>query len=109
MKFLIFIATDQTVAHLDEPPGAIQAWAKEGEERGIRLDGNRLRPPERATLVRIRDGKKLVTDGPFAETKEWIAGYDLLDCQDLAEAIDYVSRHPMAARGQIEIRPLWPM
>jgi hypothetical protein len=108
MKFLIFIVTDQTVAHIEEPPGAIQAWVKEGAERGIRLDGNRLRPPEGAKLVRIREGKKHVTDGPFAETKEWIAGYDLLECRDLDEAVDYVSRHPMATRGQIEIRPLWP-
>jgi len=109
MKFLIFIVTDQTVAQLPEPPGAIQAWAEEGARRGIRIDGNRLRPPDDAKLVRIRDHKKVVTDGPFAETKEWIAGYDILDCQDLDEAIDYVSRHPMAVRGQIEIRPFWPM
>ncbi len=109
MRFLIFIATDQNVAHLAEPPGAIQAWLKEGADRGIRLDGNRLRPPDKATLVRVRDGKKLVTDGPFVDTKEWIAGYDILECEDLSQAIDYVSRHPMAARGQIEIRPFWPI
>jgi hypothetical protein len=46
----------------------------------------------------------MITDGPFAETKEWIAGYDLLDCKDLDEAIDYASRHPMARRGRIEVR-----
>ncbi len=109
MKFLMFVVTDQTVEHLPEPSGAIQAWVKEGEERGIRLDGDRLRPPTDATLVRVRDGQRLVTDGPFAETKEWIAGYDILECQDLAEAVDYASRHPMAARGQLEIRPFWPM
>ena len=80
MKFLIFIATDQSVAHLEEPPGAIQAWVNEGTARGIRLHGDRLRPPEAAKVVRIRDGKLRVTDGPFAETKEWIAGYDLLEC-----------------------------
>ena len=56
MKFLIFIVTDQSVAHIEEPPGAIQAWVKEGAERGIRLDGNRLRPPEGAKLVRVREG-----------------------------------------------------
>jgi hypothetical protein len=109
VKYLIFIATDHSVAHLEESLGAIQAWVKEGADRGIRLDGNRLRPPDSAKLVRVRDGKKLVTDGPFAETKEWIAGYDILECQNLDEAVDYVSRHPMAARGQIEIRPFWPM
>jgi hypothetical protein len=108
VKFLIFIVTDRSVAHIPEPPGAIQAWVKEGADRGIRLDGDRIRPPEGAKLVRIREGKTLVTDGPFAETKEWIAGYDILECRDLDEAVDYVSRHPMAARGQIEIRPFWP-
>ena len=107
MKYLIFIVTDQSVAHIAEPPGAIQAWLKEGAERGIRLDGNRLRPPDGATLVRVRDGKKLVTDGPFAETKEWIAGYDILECDSLDEAVSIAAKHPMARFGRIEVRQIW--
>ena len=54
----------------------------------------------------LADGKVTVTDGPFTESKEWIVGYDLLECEDLDQAIDYVSRHPMARRGRIEIRPV---
>ena len=109
MKFMLFICTDSSVAHVREQPGAIQAWLKEGEERGIRLDGQRLRPAADAKLLRIRDGEQLVTDGPFAEGKEWICGYDILECKDLAEAIDFASRHPMARSGQIEVRPFWPL
>ena len=58
--------------------------------------------------MRVRKGELLVTDGPFTESKEWIAGYDIIECADLDEAIDYVSRHPMARIGRIEIRPFWP-
>jgi hypothetical protein len=61
-----------------------------------------------ATTVRCRNGKVLVTDGPFAETKEWIGGFDLLECADLHEAIEVASKHPMARFGRIEIRPFWP-
>jgi hypothetical protein len=50
----------------------------------------------------------LVTDGPFAETKEWIAGFDILECANLDEAIDIAAKHPMARFGRIEIRPFWP-
>jgi len=106
---MLFICTDHSVTHVQEPAGAIQAWLKEGEERGIRLDGQRLRPPTDAKVLRVRDGEQFVTDGPFAESKEWIAGYDILECQDMAEAIDYASRHPMARRGQIEVRAFWPL
>ena len=61
------------------------------------------RTPE---TVRLRQGRLLVTDGPFAETKEWIAGFDLLECASLAEAIRIASGHPMARFGRIEVRPL---
>ena len=59
MKFMLFICTDSSVAHVQEPASAIQAWLKEGEERGIRLDGQRLRPPTDAKLVRLRDGERV--------------------------------------------------
>ena len=109
MKFMLFICTDSSVAHVREAAGALQAWIREGEERGIRVDGQRLRSPENAKLLRIREGDLIVSDGPFTESKEWIGGYDILDCKDLAEAIDFASRHPMARSGQIEIRPFWPL
>jgi len=106
MEYLIFIATDTEPDPSAGTGTTIEEWVEEGERRGIRKQGERLHPPEDATLVRVRDGELLVTDGPFTESKEWIAGFDIIDCADLDEAIDYVSRHPMARRGRIEIRPI---
>ena len=71
--------------------------------------GERLRPAEDATTVRVRKGEVLITDGPFTESKEWIAGFDILECEDLDEAIEIASRHPMARNGRLELRPFWPM
>ena len=66
-----------------------------------------MRPTEDATTVRVREVEVLLSDGPFAETKEWIAGYDIIECEDLDEAIEVASRHPVARFGSIEVRPLW--
>jgi hypothetical protein len=55
----------------------------------------------------VREEEVLLSDGPFAETKEWIAGYDIIECEDLDEAIEVASRHPVARFGSIEVRPLW--
>jgi hypothetical protein len=60
------------------------------------------------TTVRVRDKEVLIADGPFAETKEQIAGYDILECADLDEAIEVASKHPVAPFGVIEVRPFWP-
>jgi hypothetical protein len=109
VEYLLFIATDSEPDVEPERDGEIQAWVEEGRRRGIGKAGDRLRPPEDATTVRVRGGELLLTDGPFAETKEWVAGFDIIDCADLDEAIDFVSRHPMARAGRIEIRPFWPM
>jgi hypothetical protein len=107
MEYMLFIASDSDPDAIEEQPGEIEAWLEEGERRGIRKLGNRLRPTEDATTLRIRDGKTLVTDGPFAESKEWVVGFDIIECENLDEAIDFASRHPMARAGQIEIRPFW--
>jgi hypothetical protein len=106
MEYLLFIATDPEPGEPVEADGEIQAWVAEGERRGIRLRGNALRPIDDATTVRVRDGQVLVIDGPYTESKEWIVGYDILECEDLDQAIDYATRHPMARRGRIEIRPV---
>jgi hypothetical protein len=106
MEYLMFIATDPEPGEPAETAGEVEAWVEEGERRGIRLRGDVLRPRDDATTVRVRDGQVLVTDGPYTESKEWIVGYDVLECDDLDQAIDYVSRHPMARRGRIEIRPV---
>lgn len=84
------------------------AWVEETDARGTRLFGEVLRGPGDATMVRRRDGEVLVSDGPFTEAKEWIAGFDLLEVDDLAEAIEVAARHPMARGGLLELRPVWP-
>ena len=71
------------------------------------MTGSALRPVADATTVRSRGGKVIVTDGPFAETREWIAGFDVLECADLDEAIAVASQHPMARFGRLELRPFW--
>ena len=108
MQYMLFIATDAEPDPAGEQGNTIEAWLAEGERRGIRQMGERLRPPDDATTVRVRKGELLITDGPFAESKEWVAGFDIIECDDLDEAIDYASRHPMARQGRIEIRPFWP-
>jgi hypothetical protein len=90
-----------------EPGDDITAWVTEMDGRGVRLRGSRLRPVSDATTVRVRDGEVLVSDGPFAETKEQMFGFDLLECKDLDEAIEVASKHPNARYGMIEVRPLW--
>src|SRR5678816_4521272 len=69
--------------------------------------GDALQPTSTATTVRVRDGKTLSTDGPFAETKEQLGGYYVLNCQDLDEAIAWAAKVPHAQYGSVEIRPLW--
>jgi hypothetical protein len=106
MEYLLFIATDTEPGEPEATDQEIFDWIEEGKRRGIGLRGDALRPKDEATTVRVRNGEVLLIDGPFTESKEWIAGYDLIECEDLDQAIDYVSRHPMARRGRIEIRPV---
>jgi len=68
---------------------------------------DQLAPPRRARTVRVRDGKALVTDGPFAETKEAVGGFDLIECGSFEEAVEIAASHPVAEFGTIEVRPLW--
>ena len=87
MRYLMLVSDDESagVPVEDTEP---TAWVSEMRERGVRQLGSRLRPVSDATTVRVRDGEVLVTDGPFAETKEQIGGFDLLECADLDEAIE---------------------
>ncbi len=106
MEYLLFIATDTEPDAPVENEADIDEWVGEGARRGIRVRGDALRPLDDATTIRVRGGQVLVTDGPYTESKEWIIGYDILECENLDQAIDYVSRHPMARHGRIEIRPV---
>jgi hypothetical protein len=89
--------------------GEYGAWMEEAGRRGILQGGERLRPSFEATTVQVRDGKTLTADGPFAETKEQIGGYFVVDCKDLDEAIEAAARIPGARNGSIEVRPIWEM
>jgi hypothetical protein len=80
-------------------------WAAEMGGRGIRLFGSELEPPGSARTVRVREKQVIVTDGPFAETREQVAGFDVLECAGLDEAIEAAARHPMARAGILEVRP----
>ena len=111
MKYMMLVCADEAT-ELSPEEGAqmgplTEAWVEEMDRRGIRLEGDRLRPVSDATTVQVRGGEVMIADGPFAETKEQIAGYDIIDCADLNEAIEVASRHPVAAFGKIEVRPFW--
>ena len=109
MKYLLFICADESIdrspAMEEQIAPAAQAWVAEMEGRGVRLQGHQLRPVSDATTVRVRDGEVLVADGPFAETKEQIAGFDIIEAADLDEAIEVASKHPVASFGTVEVRP----
>jgi len=105
MKYMMLVCTDTEpdTDRSDEPD--IEVWVAENDANGRRIDGHQLAPSGSATTVRVRNGELLVSDGPFAETKEMIVGFDLLECADLDEAIEVARTHPMARGGRIELRP----
>jgi hypothetical protein len=84
-----------------------ETWAEEMTRRRVLLNGQVLRPPEDATTVRVRDGEVLLSDGPFAETKEQIGGLCEIECADLDEAMEIAAAHPVARYGLVEVRPIW--
>jgi hypothetical protein len=106
VKYLLMICVDETPDGADEAAD-VEPWVREMDGRGVRLTGDRLRPPSDATTVRVRGGEVLVTDGPYAETKEQMGGFDIIECADLDEAIEVASKHPVARFGMIEVRPFW--
>jgi len=91
------------------PPATIgadtEAWVGEMDARGVRVLGQQLAGPSDATTVRVRDDQVLLADGPFAETREFIAGFDLIEAADLDTALDVAARHPVAGWGSVEVRP----
>ena len=110
MKYLMFVAVDPDHTAEDEARAPdIQAWFAQVTATGAWVTGDRLRPKSDATTVRVRGGELLITDGPFTESKEWIAGFDILDCEDLDAAIEIAAGHPMAYTGRLELRPFWPI
>ncbi|MEA2827390.1 MAG: hypothetical protein QOG43_1829 [Actinomycetota bacterium] len=115
MRYLLLIANDESVLAAmgpEEGQEMMAGYAEFGEEmtsRGVLQGGERLRPTTDATTVQVRNGEVLSADGPFAETKEQIGGYYVVECQDLDEAIEVASKIPAAGNGTIEVRPIWEM
>jgi hypothetical protein len=105
-RYMMLVCTDPA-AEPRELAGVepVERWVAEMSSRGVRLFGSELEPSGSARTVRGRDPGAIVTDGPFAETKEQIAGFDVLECADLDEAIEVAGKHPMARAGIVEVRP----
>jgi hypothetical protein len=85
------------------------AFTNEVRERGVLVGADQLQPTSAATTVRVREGDQLVTDGPFAETKEQLGGYYLIEVESMDEALEWAAKLPSARYGSIEVRPLVPM
>ena len=118
MKFLLLVSwdTEQMNARVEPEPAIGRGgeaeedafpWLDDLRARGRWIVGDQLAPPRRARTVRVRDGCRLVTDGPFSETKEAIGGFDLIEADTLEEAVEIAAGHPVAELGAIEVRPLW--
>jgi hypothetical protein len=111
MKYLLFICVsdiadpDQAAAAHEAVQAGMPAWFDEVQRRGVRKLGHALAEPSTATTVRVRNGDTLLTDGPFAETKDFIGGFDILECRDLDEAIEIAALHPMSWYHSVEVRP----
>jgi hypothetical protein len=113
MRYVLLVCDDENVElspeGVEERYAAYTAVQDEMEARGMLVSRERLRPTSSSTSVRVRDGGLVIADGPFAETKEQIAGFYVIDCEDLDEAIEIASKVPAARWGTIEVRPVWEM
>jgi len=115
MRYALLICTDESARAAlspEENAEVMKAYAAFGTEmsgRGVLRGVERLRPTTDATTVRVSNGEVLVSDGPFAETKEQMGGFYLIDSKDLDEAIEIASKVPAAQHGVIEVRPIWEM
>jgi hypothetical protein len=112
MRYLLAIYGDEqgfataTEAEAAAVADAYNAFTKDIVDRGLFQSGDALEPSSTATTVRVRDGRTLATDGPYAETKEQLGGYYVVDCKNLDEAIELAAKIPGAATGTIEVRPI---
>ena len=114
MRFVMFVCWDAERMNAQTEPDPAEPreeesfpWLDDLQARGVWVTGDQLAPPRRARTVRVRDGKTMVTDGPFAETKEVVGGFDILECDSLEEAVEIAAGHPIAQMGTIEVRPFW--
>jgi hypothetical protein len=112
MKYLLTIYADERIWGEASPEFIETNMTAYGElgramrDAGVHLGGEGLQPSSAATTIKVRDGETLVTDGPFAETREQLGGYYLIDCADLDAAIGWAARIPDAVHGTVEVRPV---
>jgi hypothetical protein len=106
MKYLMTVLVEPIDEVVDGAKD-IEDWVSEHDADGTRFFGDRLAPASQAKTVRIRKGGTLVTDGPFAEAHEAIAGFDILECETLEDAVAIALDHPMSREGAIEVRPFY--
>lgn len=108
MKYALLIYGPETPEHFD--PKIMAGYQRFGEEAAKAIQGGeRLQTSDAARTVRVRDGKAMTTDGPYAETKEQLGGFYIVECKDADEAAGYAARIPTASLGAIEVRPLFEM
>jgi hypothetical protein len=109
MKYMLLIYSNpsEVPPYSPELNQEWQNFAAESQAAGVFVANHGLRPVSDATTVRVRNGKTMTTDGPFAETHEQLGGYFIFECKDLDEAIQWASKIPGARFGSIEIRPVW--
>jgi len=109
MKFMLFTYRDPSVQLAAEQraaiPAAVEAWCEEMDARGVRLQGHVLAPLAETKTVTVRDGERVVGDGPVVEATKHIVGFSILDCADLDEALAVASKNPGATFGTLELRP----
>ena len=112
MKYLLTIYDEEsgfaeaTPEDIQLVMAAYEKFGRDASEAGVMLGGEGLQPSGTATSVRVRDGETITSDGPFAETREQLGGYYLLDCRDLDDALGWAARIPGAATGTVEVRPV---
>ncbi len=115
MQYLLMAYVDEaawpkmTKAEQEQGAAAYMAYAEALSKAGVLKGSNRLQPTAAATTVRLANGKPQVLDGPYADSKEQLCGYFLIDVADLDSAISWASRCPASAHGAVEVRPLWAM
>ena len=105
MKYLMLVCVDPSIELAPGDRGDVEPWVEEMDRRGVRLVGSPVARAQHATTVRVRGGELSVTDGPFAEAREQMVGFDLIECANLDEAIQIASEHPLARRGAMDLRP----
>lgn len=110
MKYMLLIYEDdaERVARMDERMPTCAAYVEAMRKAGIYVTGDRLRGVETATTVRVTDDRTHVIDGPYADTKEQLGGFHIIDVPDLDAALRWAARCPSASRGVVEVRPIWP-